>query len=52
MDSKEQTIDNLIKILSVMPEQFIILIQSNNKLLEENLRLWKENVELKKNGTK
>lgn len=42
----DEQIENLFK---TMAQQFIILIESNNKLLIENLRLMKENSELRKN---
>ena len=43
-------IEKLEELLKTMAEQFVILITNNNKLLEENLRLMKENEELKNNG--
>lgn len=36
-------------LFQTMAQQFIMLIESNNKLLIENLRLMKENEGLRKN---
>jgi len=41
--------EKIMDTFETMAKQFIILIESNNKLLEENLRLMKENDELRKN---
>jgi hypothetical protein len=46
--SKEERINNLVKLFETMAEQFVALIDSNNKLLVENLRLMKENDQLRK----
>jgi len=46
--SKER-IEKLEDLFKYMAEQFIMLVTSNNKLLEENLKLMKANEELRKN---
>lgn len=45
----EERIEKLENLLKIYTEQFVMLIDSNNKLLVENLRLMKENEELRKN---
>ena len=44
----EERKDRLEELLKIMLEQFITLMNSNNHLLEENLRLLKENEVLRK----
>lgn len=41
-------LEKIVDLLKIMSEQFVQVMQNNNKLLEENLRLWKENSELRK----
>ena len=36
------------EILKTLAEQFLEMMKWNNKLLEENLRLWKENSDLRR----
>lgn len=36
------------KLMENLAEQFILMMKSNNQLLEENLRLMKENDELRR----
>lgn len=49
----EERIIKLEDLLKKMLEQFVMIIDSNNKLLIENLKLMKENEELRKiNETK
>ena len=46
----EERIEKLESLLKLMAEQMIKVFESNNFLLVENLRLMKENEELRKNG--
>jgi len=40
--------EKLAKILENLGSQLVYIMENNNKLLVENLRLWKENSELRK----
>jgi 3-phosphoglycerate kinase len=49
LNEKEQdNIEKITKLLEVMMKQFVAIIEANNNLLVENLRLMKENDELRK----
>lgn len=45
----EERIEKLENLLKLIAEQMIEVFKSNNSLLVENLRLMKENEELRKN---
>jgi regulator of replication initiation timing len=44
----EEKVNNLLNTFSTIAQQHIALIDSNNKLLVENMRLMKENDELRR----
>lgn len=47
MENRNEKLEELLKY---MAEQFVMLITNNNHLLEENLKLMKENERLNKDG--
>lgn len=44
----EEKVNNLLNTFATIAQQHIAIIDSNNKLLIENLRLMKENEELRR----
>jgi hypothetical protein len=45
---EENKMEKITNLLEVMMNQFVAIIESNNNLLVENLRLMKENDDLRK----
>jgi hypothetical protein len=48
MIDRENEFTKLRELFEYMAKQFVMLVESNNNLLVENLRLMKENKELRK----